>query len=112
MTNTTPKVHKCNHPDPEPIPTHQPRINAVSRCMSAAKRSQSQELVRRKTAEKADSYRKEHEYAQVKECSFQPKINRNKKEREVIKAKSMRCVAGVENYLQGCNRAQQKQKNK
>ena len=58
MPSSTPKTHKCHQPSPGPTPTHQPRINAVSRCMSAVKRSQSQELVRRKTAEKAESYRK------------------------------------------------------
>ena len=48
----------------------------------------------------------------MKECSFQPKTNRNKKEREVAKAKSMRSVAGVDKHLEGCGRAQEKQRKK
>jgi hypothetical protein len=80
--------------------------------MTVVQRAQSMESTRKKGKEKADHYRREVEYEEMRECTFRPTLTDRKQARASQKACNLSKIAGFQRYWMQAEKAQLKEKQR
>lgn len=74
--------------------------------MTATKRARSLDNIKQKSKKKAQTYVKETEYDELKECTFKPRILSHEDSKNASRMASIDSISGYKSYIRNKEKAQ------